>query len=396
MKKKLEPGNLLQHVDITVDTDYHNDNFKKIMDAKDESPEYQRLVLLDRDCKNIHKYGRSEYENAVYWSSSQIKPMYTNKYFVRYKTKDGATYNRKTKTFSIWYGKSYKELSYYLKKDIIAFIGPDAEFLQAVPRFFLDRMTVPLLNKIVKGKITNPKDYIKHYLKSKFPKMELSTELVWKLSKHGDDKVELITLLFEAHNFVLRTCSNPDALMSFMLANSSLYSYMYVSSIKDTAEQAFVMGRKFSYCWSQKRLEEEHSKLSREVAMLKFSKEPIVDYGYSKPVPHPFLTLITNSRELFIEGTGMSHCVYSNYSTRVSAKEYFVFHYDDGEVFATVGVWKINSKWQLNQMKTRRNGIVSDEVQAQVEQYIATQEMQDFFNSNSKVKEYVQEDISFI
>jgi hypothetical protein len=396
MKKKLEPGNLLRHVEINLESEYQAKNLAQIMDAKNESPEHQRLVILDKEIKHVRNYTRSEYENVVYWSGSAVIPMYTDKYFVRYKTKEGVTYNRKTKTFKIWYGKSFQDLSYHIRKDIIKFMGKDAEFLGAVPRFFLNMQNVSMVNKIAKGKITNPKDYIKYYLKEKFPKMKISTELVWKMAKLNAVTGDIMTVLLSTYNYVFKTCTNPDALINHVIANPEIYIYKHVDSLRDTAEQAFVMGKKFSYCWSQKRLEEEHSKLSREVAMLKFSKEPLIDYGYPKPVPHPFLTLLTNNKELFIEGSGMSHCVYSNYSSRVAAKEYFVFHYDDGEVFATVGVTKINEKWFLDQMRTRKNGLVSDEIQTQVREYLLTEEMQDFFNANSKVKGYVTEDISII
>lgn len=407
MQKKIEPGNLIQHTVIDHSDKYAKEKVENILNAKNDTPEHQRILILSQESKHARSYTRSEYENMIYWSNAEVKPMYTDKYFVRYQTKEGIAYNKKTKTFRVWFGKSFKEITPSLRDDIFKFLGPKAEFLSAVPRFFRDRISVSLLNKIAKGKVTNPKDYIKYYLKEKFPKMQLSTELVWRISKNENAKTYTFVLeLFESFNYTFKTCSNPDALLNHILANPNIYTVNHLDSLRDTSEQVFIMGRKVSYCWSTKRLEEEHSKLSREVAMLKFSKEPLVEYGYSNPVPHPFIKLLTNSKELFIEGNGMNHCVYSNYSSRVASKTYFVFHYDDGETYATIGVSKSSnrlleygryvSEWTLSQMKTRKNGLVSKEIQNQVKEYLKTTEMQEFFKTNSKVNKNVEESVSFI
>jgi hypothetical protein len=365
------------------------------------------MFILSQESKHAMTYTRGEYKNMIYWSLAEVRPMYTDKYFVRYKTEEGIAYNKKTKTFNVWFGKSFKDSSNHLKNDIFEFLGPKAEFLSAVPKFFRDRISVTILNKIAKEKITNPKDYIKTYLKEKFPKIQLSTELVWKISKDQDEKTyDSVLCLFETFNYIFKTCSNPDALLNHILANRKMYTEKYLNSLKDLSEQVFIMGRKVSYCWSSTRLEEEHSKFSREVAMLKFSKEPLIDYNYSQPVPHPFITLLTNSKELFIEGNGMNHCVYANYSSQVANKTYFVFHYNDGEIYATIGVSKkdgslfednrYGSQWILNQMKTRRNGAVSEQIEQQVREYLSTKEMQEFFKANSKVKTNVQKSVNFI
>jgi hypothetical protein len=117
---------------------------------------------------------------------------------------------------------------------------------------------------------------------------------------------------------------------------------------------------------------------------------PQKEYNYNNELPHNgCLELITNSKDLYIEGRAMSHCVYTNYASSVENKTYFVFKFTDRVIRATVGItkhWERN-EFTLNQMYGKFNGAIDPCHKDYVEEWLARPEVQQWFKDNYKSNE---------
>lgn len=351
---------------------------------KSEFEQRSRIYLDDNPNALIRS--QSEFEDKVCFGVYEVTPKFTTKYYLRYNAKYGFTYSKKTKTVKVWFGKPMYTISQELRLALINFISTDLGHNWLDNFDYRLHLTVRVINKILKGKITNPRDCLAELFKEKHPKISFSKELLWKFSKKAP---QILTHCISDPRYRLfDTCTHVDKLLSFLIENP--YDYFVNTDAIDLINQAQGLGIKLSYCWSEKRMEEVHSELSERIANEKAKTMVVTNFGYEGEFPaFPGLSLITDNKKLFIEGSVMHHCVYTNYESRIMNKKYFVLSYNDGEYRGTVGIVGRNAsaimglpKFTIEQFRGTRNQAMPEEIRDIITKFVATDPVQEFFNQN--------------
>jgi len=250
-------------------------------------------------------------DGKIYFSRSQkeIKKG-SNGFYIKVTDKNGCSFDGKK--ISVWYGKSWDPRSYY--HHIVAlghnWITPDK---------LVDFITKGVAEKILSGDITNPKDLLKQYLKNS--RIKASPTLLYKYILSGGTK-----MLFLSHISVVR---NVDNYLRLSLSNNLKQYHM----INDIVQQAKILNEKIDFGWSKKRLKDEHNKMTNLLMLeeLKYIKNHRVVYNnkvmeFIDDLPKDNFRLLETERDLFIEGSTMKHCVYTNYKDSVLVSKYVVFH----------------------------------------------------------------------
>lgn len=293
--------------------------------------------------------------------------------------KKGFTYDKTTKKFKFWYKTIPNSFSEYEWSKILTHSGN--EWLEPIFYPITSLITATMLGKIFSKKITNPIDLCKLFIKSK----------PW-LKNSDMSPVQL-------HKLLVSLNSNRDPLGMFIpffsVAKSVtpiLDTYMdgkrYRNHIfTDLTNQCLALDRKIDFSWSEKRLNEYHTELTREIMLFKIDNIRDTRVEYTKlPGITNSIKLLSSEKEIFEEGTLMHHCVYTNYWSQVSNRMYFVFTYENGDVRATIGVNKHwdSDKFELSQMYQKFNQPVPEEDRERVRSIIDSDAMQKWFKNNSK------------
>lgn len=106
--------------------------------------------------------------------------------------------------------------------------------------------------------------------------------------------------------------------------------------IRDTLQNAAVLSRVINLKWSEKRMRNEHIRMVKEIMSLDEkgkSEEPI----YGQTVEEEHISMLNSEKEVFLEGVSMSHCIYTNYYSRIKQGFYMAFHMTAPEE-CTIGV----------------------------------------------------------
>lgn len=216
--------------------------------------------------------------------------------------------------------------------------------LDWIPDYLKRTITTGAFSKILRKQITNPNQLLTYYRKYGIRNKELSINAIDKVLRLGLDL-----------NSLIETC-NFNSIEALEVKSNN---YGWVGLINDISRECFILGKRFNILWSDKRLREFHQQNIKEINQLdlKFLRKEI----YKLPeitLPENF-ELIDNSHRLYEEGKNMQHCVYS-YHNRIKRENYLALHYNGGED-ATIGIRVNNSKFEIEQIKTRRNGKPQDE-----------------------------------
>jgi PcfJ-like protein len=107
--------------------------------------------------------------------------------------------------------------------------------------------------------------------------------------------------------------------------------------IQDTQRMARQLGEEVNRKWSLKRWNEEHDRMTKEVTAKKYSSNDFAEVVVYEEGPYTF-TLLTNQRDIAIEGTVMKHCV-ASYAMAAARGNYAVFKVE-GKERATLGLRK--------------------------------------------------------
>jgi hypothetical protein len=293
--------------------------------------------------------------------------------------KKGFTYDKTTKKFKFWYKTSANSFSEYEWGKILTHSGN--EWLEPIFYPITSLITATMLGKIFSKKITNPVDLCKLFIKSK----------PW-LKNSDMSPVQL-------HKLLVSLNSNRDPLGMFIPFFSVAKSvtpivdtYMngkrhHNHILTDLTNQCLALDKKLDFSWSEKRLNEYHDELTREIMQFKIDniRDTRVEYSDLPPITNS-IKLLSSEKEIFEEGTLMRHCVYTNYWSQVSNRMYFVFTYENGDVRATIGVnkhWE-SDKFEVQQMYQKFNQPVPEEDRARVKSIMNSDDMQEWFKKNSK------------
>lgn len=337
---------------------------KEIIEGKVDYERYLAFIEMPQELQRFNFYrGRinpiymvqkKEIDTHVYWCSSEKRPRFeNNRLFYTHKNRTGVTYDKEKKTIKIWFGHTPSTLSTTILRDIILHFNIDWFNDMSEPLQTLLNKT--MLQNMIKGKITNPRDFVKAYLKtSPYKKMDVSPELFYKTFS-DTDRFHVSPKYFRK---VLEFSTNVNhALELVSIQNGYLDGYL-----SDIYDQAAILNKQVNPKWSKARMNEVHTEWTREIMAVEIKSIEPVNYGYPEMSTPKGIEIISNNYELFEEGTVMKHCVYTNYESRIRRREYFAFRYNRDGVRATIGATSDGEgRIKLNQMYSIGNTQVSSE-----------------------------------
>jgi hypothetical protein len=300
-----------------------------------------------------------------------IKFVFLKRLCVRPGKRIGFTYNKETKKLSLWFGANISlftnnsSFSKFLKLYNHNWISNEP--------FLFNILTRCSLEKILNGKITNPIQLCKYYLRTSL-KSKASPKLFYKYIKSGDCNNGNLYKL--SHYF--KVDNNHDNILNKVLEHVKPYKHL-----TDLIQQCLSLDKKINFNWSEKRFDLEHTNLTNEI--LKFEleniKNNVVNYSGELILPHG-CELLTTQNNVFIEGRTQGHCIYS-YWTMTEQKKYFIVRMYTPER-CTIGIRfnKVLFKFVICQMYLKGNKDVKYETRKIIEDWLMNDTTQSFFKSN--------------
>ena len=333
--------------------------------------EKRRIVLHDIDdsIKEFLNEPRSVSKNIKYYNSfsgrsTEYRDLYEDDeklcvgstyyklkrngfaYYLKKSVKHGFTYNKKTQKVSFWYGASVNNCAFIIKEYFNHEKSKYEWFLKT--KNLENFLTKTGLEKMISGKITNPLDYCRHYLK--INKIKASPKLFYLMMINGFiERGQLFQIKTAVKNvdnyfkFRLKELEPPK--FSFKKYNKKSIHYTdlisrHIHMLNDTMQQANILGVKINPNWSYKRLLREHNGFTKILMDIEVETlgDYVVDYKYDDiPKLPDNIRLLKSKKEVFIEGKRMKHCIYTNYWNDIKNKDYIVFSVICGNEYITVG-----------------------------------------------------------
>jgi hypothetical protein len=345
---------------------------------KNQSIDKQRFSFFKGSLYTWEENTRAESDTHIYWVSNHCKPKWNNKtgLYLKRDSTFGCTYEKATKKFKWWFGKQATVNGTLIVADMCNYFK--TEWFNSIPVGLRLSTTNTNMNKVLLGKITNPRDLIKAIVKTNptLRGMNISTELVWDyVNKNQGFRIQALA-------DTLSVAKDPNHAIEYVISNGTT-----VWDMQDLIKQAQMLGRKIDFKWSSNRVKEVHHEWTKEIMDIEQENVESIDYQYVNELPHNgCLELVTNSKDLYIEGRTMCHCVYSNYNDQVRDKTYFVLKFTDRDVRATLGITK---NWEgndfiINQMYSKHNKSVDRCYHDYVEAWLKKPEVQQWFKDNYK------------
>lgn len=237
-------------------------------------------------------------------------------YFLKATTKDGFTLDEKGK-LKIWYGKNPKKLPRV--DEVIQALGNDW-----YKSDYTILLTKGMLEKILNRKITNPLGFCEAWLKAQH--IKASPRLMFKAVNAAG--------VFTVYSYLLKYQSifeHMDQFLERIIDHYSNNRGLMDGNFMDLCDQAVIMETKVDPYWSAKRVEIEHHRMTQEIMQLQLSdveNTPIegLDSIRAFIADNEYVTLLDNERAVFMEGKLMSHCIYTNYWSKIKSRSILCFH----------------------------------------------------------------------
>ena len=381
--------------------------------------EGQRYLWFSDKCKHAHRIEESVYEDddKLCWTYTTWGLKWgSNGIYQKQKGKIGLTYDKTKKTVLIWFRKNIRDLDLkrffkYLNLDWVSDMNTDLKSI----------VTKTLLAKIISGKITNPRDLVKAYLKLSHRKLDVSPGIFFKYFHGRFETVPKGTLnadgrvsQWEAQKRMYAFCDMPmqyvlsilyvsknptETLKLFIKATAEDHHNVLFSHIEDMVREAQQLGKTIDFKWSAKRMKEEHTLMTQELMLkeIDFVGNKTIEYEQTDTLEVPNTwELISNQRRLYEEGYVQKHCVYNSYWNQIERGQYFVFH--DSKNRITIGLHRITldragtyadtastrtNKWVIQQAYGYKNEIkYSDEDLEEVNKILSLPSNQKFFEDH--------------
>lgn len=318
-------------------------------------PETIGKKILSKDYTSpfyIINYGKEG--NRHYFSVSLCNILKRwSKHRVVIKEKQGFSF--KDNKVQVWFGNNLDKINANHMKLLFTymnwnFITPD----------MYSYITKTTLKGLFLGKITNPRDLLRVYLKS--IRINCSVQNLYKCIGVGLRKKEFYKYAVMAKN------------VDHMLERYLQGRFLNIPHFQDTLQQFELLEKKFDFSWSNNRIAEEHTKATEEI--MQYEIDIMEDEKISYPdvkLPEGF-ELINTKKRLFQEGMVMSHCVFTNYWHTIKDGNYIAFHISYNGEECTLGCYTYNNKLTFNQLYKKRNVLPSSETVEYVKNWVLQNE----------------------
>ena len=300
-------------------------------------------------------------DGKIYYAHKVYKIKKGKKYYLKLKSKKGFTVDEKGK-LKIWFGSDVASNPHFytaLKALNIDWFTNEEDRLWPF-------MTKTLFEKVITGKITNPIDYLSGYLK--LSRINASPKLLYSVCR----KQRISKILFLRGAYAAKDVNH---YLEFQLEGCSSFSHL-----DDLINQSKILEKKIDFKWSPKRMDEEHTLWTKEIMAAEVTsipdKEVRVNHyiklsGY---VPD-FFDALDTQKKVFVEGSTMKHCVYTNYWSTINSGDYLAYHIKWKEQEATLGLYITGNKKdqiKFSQFFGIRNSPVSNELLDEVKMVLKT------------------------
>ena len=268
---------------------------------------YQQLFIY---CNVAYK------DNNMYFSymTYRIRPA-KNNYFLKINSKEGFTLEN-MKKLKIWFGANINKMGGLTLLFTNHF---QYQWMTTTEIFFL---TKGLLEKILTKKITNRTEFYQQWLKAQ--RIKASGKLLEKVLYSDETALHSHQLI---KNIVLKASmvmTNLDAFLT-RLAKSGTVLYQF----QDSINQALLLETKINPLWSDARLNQEHTLMTREIMQHELDlmkNESVKNIDHILPlITNPHFKLLTDRKEVFQEGKEMDHCIHTNYWSSIQNGSILVF-----------------------------------------------------------------------
>jgi hypothetical protein len=349
--------------------------YDKSVEFLNDTPEMQRFNFHRGKVYPFQSAQRKETDTHVYWAYTEAKPRFeNNRLFYSRNNKYGFTYDKSNKDFKFWFGRTIHEIPPFMLSDVFKHFNID--WYGALGPSLSSLVNATMVKNMIKGKITNPRDYVKAYLKtSPYRKSGISPELFYKTFSTGINSPK-------SYRKIIEYSTDANHALEFIAKHGNGYMN---HSITDLYDQAAVLDRRVNPKWSEARMKEVHAEWTREIMSVEIKSIKQYEYEYPEIALPEGLEIISNNYELFEEGTAMKHCVYTNYESNIRSKKYFAFRYEKDGIRATLGVDNYNSdNAKFSQMYGIGNSSVPIDIIDDMKEFIKTDYFQKWCSKQSK------------
>jgi hypothetical protein len=298
-------------------------------------------------------------DGKIHYALNIYKIKRGKKYYLKLKSKKGFTVDEKGK-LKVWYGSDLAanpHFSQALKALKIDWFSNEENILWPF-------ITKTLFEKVITGKITNPIDYLSGYLK--LSRISASPKLFYEACKKNQFSTKL-KFLRGAY-----TAKDVNHFLEYILNDNG---GTHTHHLEDLINQSKVLDRKIDFKWSSKRMDEEHIKWTKDIMQAEITSIPDKEVSinlYERIAPYipDFFEPLNTQKRVFMEGTQMQHCVYTNYWNSINSGDFLAYHISWKGQEATLGLYisnnKSNKKLEFSQLFGKRNSLVSKELRLAV------------------------------
>ena len=208
---------------------------------------------------------------------------------------------------------------------------------------------------VLLGKLTNSEDIVKKYLKTLHLK-----GIDWKTFVRFSQ--ENTTPVLWLHNFT----TNCNAAMELLLANSTKTKIFY-----DMLQQAMALNEVINPRWSEKRMTEEHTRMTRQLMKKEIALKSNEGIYQSPPSFSGYPCKVLDTEQaVFEEGLDMHHCIYTNYWHKILDYKYIGISFSAPERF-TLGLKWTNDGWSYDQAYKKYDNELGDESREMVSRFLS-------------------------
>ena len=295
--------------------------------------------MMNHMCRSVSVFLK---DDKLHYSDTVYKVACVNhNYFLRLNTKHGFTYEKgKLKT---WFGTNIKRMHIQIFID-------DYLKLTWIDKHDYALITAGILAKIIAGKITNKRDLYEAWFKVNRIKctvgeyMNARKKVVEAYETNNNPYYHSFLFMRGGTGFVhwmYKLNLTVTSIDHFFRNITTINKYQ--SIFFDCLEQALVLEQKINPLWSEKRLNEEHTRMTREIMQHQIHTVEDKSVKYKDTVDKILnlmntkgVEFLDNKRKVFMEGTIMNHCIYTNYWDRIEKGEMFAFNFTYGDESGTL------------------------------------------------------------
>lgn len=197
-----------------------------------------------------------------------------------------------------------------LQTDYIMEETKNQSIWRSTPELFFIKPVI--IGDILRKKICSSKTFYKA-VRSKIYKLK---EIDWKVLRDYL-KIENFIPIMDLKDFT------KDYFKSMKVI--SKYSEVCPSIYRDLITYAIKLNEKVDFCWSEKRMHEEHIRQIRQVQLAEI-EDKVETPVFSEEINGPSIKMLNSEKEVFLEGLVMHHCLYACYWHKINAKKYIAFH----------------------------------------------------------------------